>query len=162
MCFQLGNQFWRILRISSAKVMVAPAPGSTPTMPFWIAEAPGRSDELSRAVSSLREDSEKRMTQGLEGFVEWMEEESGLGGDAATRLYEYLREGMLVLGTMPTRRRSSSSVFLMRRGTATLFCIRRTERASIAPGAWRFANDSAASSILNCRQLPQTMRCCFH
>lgn len=103
--FQLGNQFWRILRIKSAKVMVAPAPNSTPTMPFWIAEAPGRSDELSLAVSSLREDAERRMTEGLEGFAEWLEDESGMGGEIATRLYEYLREGMLVLGAMPTRKR---------------------------------------------------------
>lgn len=103
--FQLGNQFWKIDRITTGKVLVSHAPNSTPTMPFWIAEAPGRSDELSVAVSNLRSDSQPRMQEGLEGFAEWLEEETGLGGAAATTLFEYLREGVLVLGQMPTRKK---------------------------------------------------------
>ena len=36
--------------------------GAPPTIPFWLGEAPARSDELSRAVSDLRADVERRLT----------------------------------------------------------------------------------------------------
>ncbi|MBI3394475.1 MAG: DEAD/DEAH box helicase [Spirochaetia bacterium] len=103
--FQLGNQFWRILRISTGKVMVAPAPGATPTMPFWIAEAPGRTVELSRAVSDLREELSHRLSLGLEGFTEFLETQAGLPAAAAAQVFEYLRETEKTLGTIPTQKR---------------------------------------------------------
>ncbi len=52
--FQLGNTSWRILRIGSGVVRVADAQGQPPSMPFWLGEAPARSDEMSAAVSRLR------------------------------------------------------------------------------------------------------------
>ncbi len=53
--FQLGNQSYRILRIEQAGVLrVEDARGLPPTIPFWFGEAPGRSAELSFAVSRLR------------------------------------------------------------------------------------------------------------
>jgi ATP-dependent Lhr-like helicase len=53
--FQLGNASYRILRIESGRVRVEDAQGQPPNIPFWLGEAPGRSDELSLAVSRLRE-----------------------------------------------------------------------------------------------------------
>ncbi|HEV2430616.1 MAG TPA: DEAD/DEAH box helicase, partial [Burkholderiales bacterium] len=52
--FQLGNASWRILRIGNGVVRVADAEGQPPSMPFWLGEAPARSDEMSAAVSALR------------------------------------------------------------------------------------------------------------
>src|SRR6185437_9798056 len=52
--FQLGNSAYRILRVERGTVRVEDAHGMTPTIPFWLGEAPGRSDELSHAVSRLR------------------------------------------------------------------------------------------------------------
>src|SRR6266436_4410679 len=52
--FQLGNASWRILRIGNGVVRVADAEGQPPSMPFWLGEAPARSDEMSLAVSQLR------------------------------------------------------------------------------------------------------------
>src|SRR5690348_8105076 len=52
--FQLGNTSWRILKIGNGVVRVADAQGQPPTMPFWLGEAPARSDEMSAAVSRLR------------------------------------------------------------------------------------------------------------
>src|SRR5262245_63781217 len=52
--FQLGNTSWRILRIGNGVVRVADAQGQPPSMPFWLGEAPARSDEMSGAVSTLR------------------------------------------------------------------------------------------------------------
>ncbi|MFL6247756.1 MAG: DEAD/DEAH box helicase, partial [Thermoanaerobaculia bacterium] len=52
--FQLGNMSWRVLQVGAGEVRVADAKGAPPSIPFWLGEAPARSDELSRAVSELR------------------------------------------------------------------------------------------------------------
>src|SRR6202012_4764373 len=52
--FQLGNTSYRILRVEAGRVRVEDAKGAPPNIPFWLGEAPGRSDELSFAVSRLR------------------------------------------------------------------------------------------------------------
>ena len=53
--FQLGNASYRILRMESGRVRVEDAQGQPPNIPFWLGEAPGRSDELSFGVARLRE-----------------------------------------------------------------------------------------------------------
>ncbi|MCB0428889.1 MAG: DEAD/DEAH box helicase [Flavobacteriales bacterium] len=53
--FQLGNKTWRMLRIETGRVFVEDAEGLPPTIPFWFGEAAGRTPELSRSVSDLRE-----------------------------------------------------------------------------------------------------------
>ena len=53
--FQLGNTQYRILRVEPGRVRVEDAQGAPPNIPFWLGEAPGRSDELSSAVSRLRD-----------------------------------------------------------------------------------------------------------
>ena len=52
--FQLGNTSYRIRRVEAGRVRVEDAHGQAPTIPFWLGEAPARSDELSRAVARLR------------------------------------------------------------------------------------------------------------
>ena len=52
--FQLGNASYRILRVERGVVRVEDARGLSPTIPFWLGEAPGRTDELSRSVSRFR------------------------------------------------------------------------------------------------------------
>ena len=49
--FQLGNASWRILRVNSGVVRVEDAKGQPPGIPFWLGEAPARTDELSDAVA---------------------------------------------------------------------------------------------------------------
>lgn len=62
--FQLGNVSYRILRVEQGRVRVEDAQGQPPTIPFWLGEAPGRSDELSTAVSRLRREIEHRLEEG--------------------------------------------------------------------------------------------------
>ncbi|HUK90991.1 MAG TPA: DEAD/DEAH box helicase, partial [Blastocatellia bacterium] len=52
--FQLGNSSWKIMRVEPGKVRVEDAHGQPPSIPFWLGEAPGRTKELSEAVSRLR------------------------------------------------------------------------------------------------------------
>src|SRR6185437_6699962 len=56
-----GNNAYRILRTERGTVRVADAEGQAPNIPFWLGEAPGRSDELSQAVSHLRAEIEARL-----------------------------------------------------------------------------------------------------
>ena len=59
--FQLGNTSYRILRVERGTVRVEDAHGQPPSIPFWLGEAPGRTEELSAAVSRLREEIERRL-----------------------------------------------------------------------------------------------------
>jgi ATP-dependent Lhr-like helicase len=63
--FQLGNTSYRILRVERGTVRVADAEGQAPNIPFWLGEAPGRSDELSASVSRLRREIAERLPATL-------------------------------------------------------------------------------------------------
>ena len=97
--FQLGNTSYRILRVERGTVRVEDAHGEPPSIPFWLGEAPGRSDELSSAVSRLREEMERRLDEG--SASRWLEETLGLSGEAALQLTQYLAAGRAALGSLP-------------------------------------------------------------
>ncbi|GIV35135.1 MAG: ATP-dependent DNA helicase [Chitinophagales bacterium] len=117
--FQLGNTSWRILRVENGKVRVEDAKGQPPTIPFWFGEAPGRSVELSEAVSRLKETISSRLgdlsslTPAAHGTetseASWKQEavaflmqELQLPSVAAEQLVSYLAAGQAALGAMPT------------------------------------------------------------
>src|SRR5256885_8698290 len=52
--FLLGSHPWQIAQVSNGVMRVRDASGRHPTIPFWLGEAPGRTDELSDEVSRLR------------------------------------------------------------------------------------------------------------
>jgi ATP-dependent Lhr-like helicase len=76
-----------------------------PTIPFWLGEAPGRTDELSQAVSRLRTDMAARFEQDPSGAsaLRWLVDELGVIPAAAEQLLEYLRAGFGALGCLPTQ-----------------------------------------------------------
>ena len=62
--FQLGNASWQVLQVAAGNgARRRCARVRRRTFPFWLGEAPARSDELSRAVSDLRADVEARLNQ---------------------------------------------------------------------------------------------------
>jgi ATP-dependent Lhr-like helicase len=103
--FQLGNASWRILQVAGGDVRVADAHGAPPTIPFWLGEAPARSDELSRAVSDLRAEVDRRLENppSNAGAVEWLIAETGLERDVADQAVSYLAEGRRPLGVIPSQ-----------------------------------------------------------
>jgi ATP-dependent helicase Lhr and Lhr-like helicase len=101
--FQLGNASYRILRVERGTVRVEDARGQPPTIPFWLGEAPGRSDELSVAVSRLRGEITAQLAAGVDAVVAWLETEVGLEEPAARQLAEYLAAAHAALGTLPTQ-----------------------------------------------------------
>ena len=52
--FLLGTQSWKIRHVMQGRVYVEDAHGAAPSIPFWLGEGPGRSDELSVDVSRVR------------------------------------------------------------------------------------------------------------
>ncbi|MGH8313117.1 MAG: ATP-dependent DNA helicase, partial [Gammaproteobacteria bacterium] len=100
--FQLGNTSYRILKLEQGKVYVADAKGQPPNIPFWFGEAPGRSAELSAAVSRLRKTAEQKLCAG-EDLKVWLENDIGLDVAAATQLQDYLTTTHAALGVLPTQ-----------------------------------------------------------
>lgn len=101
--FQLGNSSYRILRVEQGTVRVEDAHGQPPSIPFWLGEAPGRSDELSQGVSRVRREIESRLEQGLETVAGWLEGEVGVAAPAAVQAAAYLAAAHTALGLLPTR-----------------------------------------------------------
>ena len=100
--FQLGNTSYRILRVEQGTVRVEDAHGQPPSIPFWLGEAPARSDELSQGVSRLRQEVESRLDGGLEAAVGWLEAEVGMAAPAAVQAAGYLAAARTALGALPT------------------------------------------------------------
>ena len=102
--FLLGNTPWKIRRIESGRVRVEDAQGLTPSIPFWLGEAPGRTWELSEEVGELREAIDQRLDDQQEAG-QWVTTEAGVTSEAARQLVDYLAEGKRILGIVPTARR---------------------------------------------------------
>ena len=100
--FQLGNTSYRILRVERGTVRVEDAHGQPPSIPFWLGEAPGRSAELSFAVSRLRREIEIKLALGPALATDWLTGEVGIDQKAATQLVQYLDAGRAALGGLPT------------------------------------------------------------
>ncbi|WP_439859440.1 DEAD/DEAH box helicase [Pseudomonas sp. MBLB4136] len=103
--FQLGNQSYRILRIEPGKVRVEDARGLPPSIPFWLGEAPGRTDELSAAVARLREAVEQQLQAGVTAATSWLMQALDLDEAAARQIVEYLAQARAALGALPTQQR---------------------------------------------------------
>ena len=101
--FQLGNTAYRILRVERGRVRVEDAQGAPPTIPFWLGEAPGRSDELSFAVSRLRQEVSAKLEGGAAAAQAWLSEEVGLGESASRQIVDYLGAAKAALGFLPTQ-----------------------------------------------------------
>lgn len=130
--FQLGNTSWRILKVEPGIVRVADAAGEPPTLPFWLGEAPARTEELSGLIGDLRSDLVDVMTTtcgGHEALVatvaaiaagelvrggaddpihaaaHWLSERSAACFEVTVQVAAFVAEGYAVLGAVPTQRR---------------------------------------------------------
>ena len=100
--FQLGISSWRIRKVEQGKVRVEDAKGLPPTIPFWLGEAPARTDELSVAVSELRTGVEAHFPD-LPGAQRRLSSEAGIEPAAAQQLVEYLWATKKTLGVVPSQ-----------------------------------------------------------
>ena len=124
--FQLGNTSYEIKRVGAGQVRVLDAHGQPPSIPFWLGEAPGRSEELSVSVSRLRNEIAQRLESGTDlslndsgadqagndttdlsvchkGALDYLVDQVGLSQPAAQQIVEYLALTKIALGVMPTQ-----------------------------------------------------------
>jgi ATP-dependent Lhr-like helicase len=109
--FQLGNTSYRIRRVEVGRVRVEDAQGQPPSIPFWLGEAPARSDELSAAVSRLRSElfaesdaqpgDSNAATDRARALARLAGE--GMPPAAAEQLVDYLASARDALGVLPTQ-----------------------------------------------------------
>jgi len=112
----LGNSSWRIRRVEgkSGRLLVEDAHGAPPGIPFWRGEAPARTEELSLHVAELRKQISDMLpnisTIGMSPSqpevakaVAWLKAECGLDDSGAEQAIEYIVQGRVVLGTVPTQ-----------------------------------------------------------
>jgi ATP-dependent Lhr-like helicase len=133
--FQLGNASYRVLRVEAGKVRVEDAQGQAPSIPFWLGEAPGRSDALSFAVARLREDVSARLDAGAAG--DWLRADIGLDPEAARQLLDYLGGARAALGLLPTLRELAMERFFDESGGTQL--VIHTPYGSRINRAWGLA-----------------------
>ena len=98
--FLLGTTSWCIRRVEAGRVRVEDARGAAPSIPFWRGEAPGRTVELSEAVSSVRES-----IMAEPDPVDWLSHECGLDHAGAEQAALYVRAGAAALGALPSQGR---------------------------------------------------------
>ncbi len=103
--FQLGNTSYRIAKVETGKVMVEDAKGQPPTMPFWLGESLGRTDELCEAVSRICEIADTRLDEGVAACERWLQGDLHLPAAAAQQLALYLAASKAALGVLPSRQR---------------------------------------------------------
>ena len=102
--FQLGNASWRVLRVGPGTVRVADAKGAPPNLPFWLGEAPARTE---RAVAGRQRSSRRR--QHAARAVRRQRDRMAGGGNArfpaaaAEQAVAYLAAGRQALGVIPTQ-----------------------------------------------------------
>jgi len=114
--FQLGNASWRILRVNSGVVRVEDAKGQPPGIPFWLGEAPARTNELSTAVSNFRMEIEQILVGSprcddrtaqravpTDTAFEWIATEFQLPQKAAEQVAAYFVDAYRSLGTIPSQ-----------------------------------------------------------
>jgi ATP-dependent helicase Lhr and Lhr-like helicase len=102
--FLLGTHPWQIVQVTNGVMRVRDATGKHPTIPFWLGEAPGRTDELSEEVSRLRSAVAERLDAGgREAAIAFVQEVSGVDVVAAALVVDYLAAGRAGLGgVLPT------------------------------------------------------------
>lgn len=104
--FQLGNTSYRILRVETGRVRVEDAKGQPPNIPFWLGEAPGRSDELSFAVARLQGQIDELLKANpgdLQPCTDWLIDTLGLNLASAEQLVDYLARTRSVLSALPSQ-----------------------------------------------------------
>ena len=101
--FLLGSTSWKIRRVVAGTVRVVDAHGAPPSVPFWLGEAPARTEELSREVSDLRSGVDALLAEGgADEAITWVEQRTGVDNDVASMVVRYLAAGRTALGVVPT------------------------------------------------------------
>jgi len=127
----LGSQVWRVVDITDDRVLVSPAPGATPRMPFWRGDFPWRPYELGvrvgafrrevaehlarigerLGVDDLREVRDLRETPEVQELLTWLGERYALDALSAWHTTDYLIGQIASAGAISSDRTIVVEVF---------------------------------------------------
>jgi ATP-dependent helicase Lhr and Lhr-like helicase len=100
--FVLGSAVWRIDSMDRDRVLVSPAPGAIPRIPFWHGDQPARPYELGVRMGEFLREASDRLDEPE--FVDWVREHCALGERAALNLRTFLLDQREAVGELPTDR----------------------------------------------------------
>ncbi len=99
--FTLGANTWRVQEVTEDRVIVAPAPGYLPRMPFWRGDAVRRDYHLGLIYGRFRRELAERILGGPEAdVVTWLQDEYCLDLYSAENAAAYVRHHLKVLGAI--------------------------------------------------------------
>ena len=97
--FVLGSTNWKVVGKQRDNLLVEEAPGSTPTVPWWLGPIEPRSVEVGTRVGALRRQIAERL--GDADPAGWLSKEYQLCADGSNALIEYIREQRMACGFVP-------------------------------------------------------------
>ena len=97
--FVLGSSSWRVVGVRKDRLLVEEAPGTTPTVPWWLGPVEPRTVEAGKRAGILRREIAARLDDP--DVRPWLQEEYHLCPDGATALVDYVREQRAAAGLVP-------------------------------------------------------------
>jgi ATP-dependent Lhr-like helicase len=112
--FTLGANTWRVQEVTEDRVIVTPAPGYLPRMPFWRGDMPRRDYHLGRIYGRFRRELAERIAAaGTDpaSVVDWLQEGFCLDIHSARNAIRYVQRQLEVLGTISSDRTIIAELF---------------------------------------------------
>jgi ATP-dependent Lhr-like helicase len=110
--FTLGASTWRVQEVTDDRLIVTPAPGYLPRMPFWKGDAPRRDYHLGRIYGRFRRELAERLAaDGEAAVLDWLQDRFQLDLDSARNAVRYVGRQMEVLGTISSDRTVIAELF---------------------------------------------------
>ena len=123
--FTLGASTWRVQEVTEDRLIVSPAPGYLPRMPFWRGDMPRRDYHLGKIYGRFRRELAERVAgqmapdapetadDGRErtDILGWLQEEYKLDLHSARNAVNYVKRQMDVLGAISSDRTIVAELF---------------------------------------------------
>lgn len=100
--FVLGSSSWKVVGTRRNRLLVEPAPGSTPTVPWWLGPVESRTIEVGRGVGELRRQVASRLDDT--DLPAYLQKTYHMTAPAAAAIIGYIREQSLTAGIVPDER----------------------------------------------------------
>ena len=100
--FALGSSSWRLVGIRRNRLLVAAAPGETPSVPWWQGPTASRTPQVGVRVGQMRRCIGEKLDDPE--LPAWLQQEYHLNPDAATAVIDYIREQRTAAGVIPDER----------------------------------------------------------
>ncbi|MBN1659202.1 MAG: DEAD/DEAH box helicase [Anaerolineae bacterium] len=113
--FALGSNTWRVQEVTEDRVIVTPAPGYLPRMPFWRGDLPRRDYHLGLLYGRFRRELAERVMDSKDperaDIVDWLRGSYRLDTNAARSAVEYVAHQVEVLGAISSDRTIVAEMF---------------------------------------------------